>query len=130
MPITVRFGERWRSHTDPPGTLPEGRGVSIVATAWNRIYACPLVLNLTLVSYLGTFDLGNYSTGGVASRQIAELDLANHMKLKYRDIGQGTKVLDIIVSGSVSNAAILVGRRKCQLETWLRSCKRKRRSIL
>jgi len=38
-----------------------------------------------------TFDLRNYSTGGVASRQIAELDLPSHMKLKFRSIGQGTK---------------------------------------
>lgn len=36
-----------------------------------------------------TFDLRNYSTGGVASKQIQELDLANHMKMKYREIGQG-----------------------------------------
>eukprot|EP00511_Aplanochytrium_stocchinoi_P002691 CAMPEP_0204834514 /NCGR_PEP_ID=MMETSP1346-20131115/20027_1 /ASSEMBLY_ACC=CAM_ASM_000771 /TAXON_ID=215587 /ORGANISM="Aplanochytrium stocchinoi, Strain GSBS06" /LENGTH=270 /DNA_ID=CAMNT_0051967873 /DNA_START=203 /DNA_END=1015 /DNA_ORIENTATION=+ len=38
-----------------------------------------------------TFDLRNYSTGGVASRQISELDLPSHMKLKFREIGQGTK---------------------------------------
>lgn len=37
-----------------------------------------------------TFDLRNYSTGGVGTRQIQELDLPSHMTLKFREVGQGT----------------------------------------